>query len=111
MTFGNPATRHFEGLRLSGISHTLADMTNPQIGIPDKVRGVAAEKGYTQERTAQTIGISRTQLVERYAGRISFKADEILTLSRAMRVPIDRFFPSEAELRDEAPASVMAVAS
>ncbi|ABR10433.1 probable cro protein [Microbacterium phage Min1] len=76
----------------------LADMTDQRIGIPDKVRGVCAEKGYTQERTAQTIGISRTQLVERYAGRTPFKADELLTLSLAMRVPVQRFFPAAAEL-------------
>lgn len=76
-------------------------MTDSRIGIPDKVRGVAAEKGYTQERTAQTIGISRTQLVERYAGRTSFKADEILALALAMRVPVARFFPSEAEIYAE----------
>lgn len=84
---------------MCGISHTLSGMTNSRIGIPDKVRGVAAEQGWTQERTALTIGISRTQLVERYAGRISFKADEILALAMAMRVPVERFFPSEAELR------------
>lgn len=65
------------------------------------MRGVAAEKGFTQERTALTIGISRTQLVERYAGRTSFKADEILKLAIEMRVPVERFFPTEAELRAE----------
>lgn len=97
------------GLRIFGISHTLTDMANSGIGIPDKVRGVAAEKGYTQERIAKALDISRTQLVERYAGRVSFKADEILTLAIEMRVPVSRFFPSEAELRDEEPA--LAVAS
>ncbi|MFJ4174043.1 helix-turn-helix domain-containing protein [Microbacterium sp. NPDC089696] len=75
-------------------------MTKPGVGIPAKVRGVAAEKGYTQERIALTIGISRTQLVERYAGRTSFKADEILALAIDMRVPVERFFPSEQELRE-----------
>ncbi|MEU4016221.1 helix-turn-helix transcriptional regulator [Microbacterium sp. NPDC028030] len=79
----------------------LADMTNQVIGIPDKVRGVAAEKGYTQERTAMAAGISRTALVDRYAGRTSFKADEILALALAMRVRIERFFPSVEELADE----------
>lgn len=74
-------------------------MTDSQVGIPDKVRGVAAEKGYTQERTARTIGISRTQLVERYAGRTSFKADEILKLSIAMDVPVSRFFPEPSSER------------
>lgn len=82
---------------ISGIPFTLSDMRDSQIGIPDKVRGVAAEKGYTQERIALTIGISRTQLVARYAGRTPFKADEILALSIEMRVPVGRFFPSEDE--------------
>ena len=86
----------------------LADMTNSGVGIPDKVRGVAAEKGYTQERTAQTIGISRTQLVERYAGRTSFKADEILTLAIEMRVPVERFYPTEAEMRSAKAAQEVA---
>lgn len=74
-------------------------MTNQRVGIPDKVRGVAAEKGYTQERLASIIGISRTQLVERFAGRVPFKADEILTLARTMRVSVERFFPTEVEMR------------
>ncbi len=85
----------------------LADMTNQVIGIPDKVRGVAAEKGYTQERMAMAAGISRTALVDRYAGRTSFKADEILALALAMRVPVERFFPTFAEID----AADMAVAS
>lgn len=85
-------------------------MTDSQIGIPDKVRGVAAEKGYTQKRTALTIGISRTALVDRYAGRTSFKADELLALALAMRVPVERFFPTELELRADA-SSELAVAS
>ncbi|WP_200872892.1 helix-turn-helix domain-containing protein [Microbacterium sp. CH12i] len=85
-------------------------MTNQQIGIPDKVRGVAAEKGYTQERTALIIGISRTQLVQRYAGRTAFKADEILKLAVEMRVPVERFFPSETDLHESAPVE-LAVAS
>lgn len=76
----------------------LAGMTNHSVGIPEKVRGVAAEKGYTQERIAKALEISRTQLVERYAGRVSFKADEILTLSLEMRVPVARFFPNADEL-------------
>lgn len=77
-------------------------MTNRKTGIPDKVRGVAAEKGWTQDRVAASIGISRTQLVQRYAGRTSFRADELLTLAHDMRVPIARFFPTEAELESDA---------
>lgn len=100
------------GLRMFGMTNTLTDMTNSRIGIPDKVRGVAAEKGYTQDRLAQTIRISRTQLVERLGGRIPFKADEILTLAFEMRVPVERFFPTEAEMREASDsAKNLAVAS
>lgn len=88
----------------------LADMTNSAIGIPHKVRGVAAEKGYTQERIAATMGISRTALVDRYAGRTSFKADEILALALAMRVPVQRFFPDADEVTAAAESEALAAA-
>lgn len=74
-------------------------MPNFQTGIPDKVRGVAAEKGYSQDRMARLLDISRTQVVERYQGRVDFRATELLKLAIDMRVPVERFFPTEAELR------------
>lgn len=92
-----------------GMPHTLTDMTNTSIGIPDKVRGVAVERGYTQDRIARLLDISRTQLVERYAGRVDFRAGELLKLAIDMRVPVERFFPTEAELR--AAEQLQAVAS
>lgn len=85
----------------------LTGMTVEMIGIPDKVRGVAAEKGFTQKRIALALGISRTSVVDRFNGRVAFTAPEILTLSRVMRTPVERFFPSEHEetLTSEARAS------
>lgn len=71
-------------------------MTNERIGIPERVRGVAAEAGYTQALVAQTIGISRTQLTERLQGRTAFKADEIFKLACATGYPVARFFPERA---------------
>ncbi|WP_194385153.1 helix-turn-helix domain-containing protein [Microbacterium luteum] len=68
-------------------------MTQTTSRIADKVRGVAAEKRFTQGAIAQALGIARSSVAERLAGRVSFTADEILKLSAAMDVPVSRFFP------------------
>lgn len=62
-------------------------------GIADTVRGVAAEKRFTQQRIAKTLGISRQSVSDRLRGRIPFSATEILTLADEMGEPIARFFP------------------
>ncbi len=54
---------------------------------------VAAENRYTQQRIAETIGVSRAAVVERINGRVAFTAPEILALAQAMDVPVSRFFP------------------
>lgn len=69
-------------------------MTDADTSIADKVRGVAAEKRYTQERIALTLGLSRTSVVERINGRIPFSGPELLKLARVMGVPPARFFPT-----------------
>jgi transcriptional regulator with XRE-family HTH domain len=84
---------------VNGIPCTLNGMTSTPTGIPDKVRGVAAEKRYSQERIARTLGISRTSVVERFNGRVPFTAEELLTLSVHLDVPISRFYPTPAEVR------------
>lgn len=61
--------------------------------IADKVRGVAAEKRFTQSRIAQTLGISRNSVVERMQGRVAFSGAELFVLSGAMRVQVSRFYP------------------
>lgn len=71
-------------------------MTEKTIAIADKVRGIAAEKRYTQEQIARTLGISRTSVAERFKGRIAFSASEVFVLSEAMGEPISRFFPDRA---------------
>lgn len=81
-----------------GIPCIVHDMTTTATGIPDKVRGVAAEKRYSQQRIADALSISRSSVVERLAGRVPFTAEEILTLSIALNTPIFRFFPTPAEL-------------
>lgn len=74
----------------------LTDMTNSVNGIADKVRGLAAEKRFTQQRIAVTLAISRTSVVERMNGRVPFTGAEILALAEAMNVPVSRFFPDRA---------------
>lgn len=68
-------------------------MTETTKLIADKARGVAAEKRFTQERIAATLGLSRTSVAERYSGRIPFTAPEIFALASALDVDIARFFP------------------
>lgn len=86
---------------MNGIPCILSDMSEPTTAIADKVRGVAAEKRYSQQRVAEVLGISRTSVVERYNGRIAFSGPELLTLSIAMGLPISRFFPDPALLSKE----------
>ncbi|MBL5974836.1 MAG: XRE family transcriptional regulator [Candidatus Leucobacter sulfamidivorax] len=64
--------------------------------ISDKVRGVAAEKRFTQQQVADSLGISRTSVVDRFNGRIPFTAPEVFALAIAMEVPVSRFFPEKA---------------
>lgn len=89
---------------MAGIAHILDRMLTNTERIASKVRGVAAEKRFTQQRIAETLGISRRSAVERFQGRVAFTGVELLELADAMRVDIMRFFPSNAE-RTEAVAS------
>jgi len=61
--------------------------------IANRVRGIAAEHGFTQQQIASILGISRTSVVERMNGRIDFSAREISVLANAMQVPVARFYP------------------
>lgn len=90
---------------MHGYPCTLNRMTSTQTTIPDKVRGVAAEKRYSQQRIAATLGLSRTSVVERFNGRVPFTADELLTLSLHLNVPISRFYPTPAEVASQREAA------
>ena len=68
-------------------------MTEATTTIADKVRGVAAEKRFTQQRIAETLSLSRTSVVERVNGRVPFTGAELHELSLALGVPVSRFFP------------------
>ena len=75
----------------------IARMTDASKAIADKVRGVAAEKRFTQARIADTLGIARSSVAERINGRVPFSAPELFVLAGAMSVSIVRFFPEPAE--------------
>lgn len=77
----------------------LAGMKSTTERIAAKVRGLAAEHRFTQQRLADVLDISRTSVVERINGRVPFTGVEILTLAEAMDVPVSRFFPEPAERR------------
>lgn len=66
--------------------------------IAAKVRGVAAEKRYTQQNVADALEISRASVVERYAARVPFTAPEILTLAEQLAEPVSRFFPEPTDV-------------
>lgn len=77
-------------------------MTDAVTKIASRVRGLAAETRFSQQRIADTLSISRNSVVQRINGRVPFTAAEILTLAVAMRVPTSRFFPDvEAVVRGE----------
>ena len=87
-------------LHMAGIRYILADMSSKVERIASKVRGVAAEHRFTQQRIADTLDISRTSVTERYQGRVPFTAPEILTLAEEMNEPVARFFPVPARAID-----------
>lgn len=76
-----------------GFPCIVTGMTNTTQRIANRVRGVAAEHGFTQQRIADATGLSRTSVVERINGRVSFTAAELLDLATAMNVPVARLFP------------------
>jgi transcriptional regulator with XRE-family HTH domain len=67
--------------------------------IADRVRGVVAEKRCNQKALASILGISRQSVNQRLNARVPFSGVELLRLSVALVVPIDRFFPSTEALR------------
>ena len=61
--------------------------------IANRVRGVAAEKRYTQKRIADTLGIARSSVVTRYNGSTPFTSTELAVLANDMHVNVARFYP------------------
>lgn len=87
-------TRRAWWLLVRGFPVIVPDMTSTTERIAGRVRGIAAEHRFTQKRIADTLGLSRSSVVERINGRVPFTAPEVLALSIAMHVPVARFFPA-----------------
>lgn len=81
---------------VADIPATLADMASTTERIADKVRGVAAERRYTQQRIGEVLGLSAPTVNARMNGRVPFTAAELYDLAAAMSVPVARFFPEPA---------------
>lgn len=69
------------------------DMNGTTKLIANKVRGVAAEHGLTQQDIADTLRLSRSAVVERFNGRVPFTATELYMLAATVDIPVGRFFP------------------
>lgn len=74
----------------------LCGMSNTTKRIADRVRGVAAEKRFTQAQVAEALGISRGSVAGRMNGHVPFTATELYELAAAMSVPVSRFFPPQS---------------
>ncbi|QWT24974.1 helix-turn-helix transcriptional regulator [Subtercola sp. PAMC28395] len=60
--------------------------------VAPKVRGIAAEKGVSQEGIAQILGISRTAVSKRLNARGDFTATELQKLAASFDVKVGAFF-------------------
>lgn len=67
-------------------------MSNVLSPVAPKVRGIAAEKGISQDGIAKIIGISRTAVSKRLNGKGDFTATELKRLAEAFDVKVGAFF-------------------
>lgn len=64
-----------------------------QPGTPaTKVRGLAAERGLTQEDVAVILGRTRQYIGKRYRGEHDFRTSELEKLATHFQVPVSTFF-------------------
>lgn len=63
--------------------------------IANRVRGVAAEKRFTQQRIASELKLARSSVSLRISGAVPFTGTELATLAMVMDVPVSRFFPEK----------------
>ena len=62
------------------------------VEVPNKVRGIAAERRVRQEDLARMLGLSRQAIYRRLIGDVDFTASELITLSQGLDVPVGAFF-------------------
>jgi transcriptional regulator with XRE-family HTH domain len=70
-------------------------MANMTCRIADKVHKVAVGAGFTQQKIADVLNLSRTSVSDRIHGRIPFTATEIFILAGTLQVKLEKFFPDE----------------
>ena len=65
----------------------------------ERIRTVLAEKRYergvSQQRLAQVIGVNREAMRDRLLGRTQTKAEEVAALAAFLEVDIREFFPEQ----------------
>lgn len=72
---------------------TLLRMTvQTSADVAAKVRGIAAERRFTQKDIATELHVSRMSIVRRFSGETPYSIDDLLTLSRFFDVPVGAFF-------------------
>lgn len=70
----------------------MTPMTDEMQSIADRVRGVAAQKRFSQEQVASILGLSRQAVSNRYTAKVAFQAWEIGRLSQRFDVPVGDFY-------------------
>lgn len=70
-------------------------MSETTTEIANRVRGVAAEKRFTQQRIASELQLARSSVSQRITGAVPFTGTELAALALAMDVPVSRFFPEK----------------
>lgn len=65
-------------------------LTNAEIG--EKLNNLRKKAGYTQERLAEVIGVSRNQLQKYERGQDALSPERFQQLAAALSVPVQEFF-------------------
>ena len=68
-------------------------MRETQVRIRHVLAERRAERGISQERLAQVIGVNREAMRDRLLGRTQTKAEELAALAAFLEVDIREFFP------------------
>lgn len=58
----------------------------------NKIKGIRAEKGLTQEQVAKIISVSSNTYISKENGKIDFKVEELTKIANSFEVPISIFF-------------------
>lgn len=66
------------------------------LSLPDRIRGLAAERRLTQESLATILGLTRPAIGRRFRGQTEFSASEIEKLADAFQIPIGSIFGETA---------------